>query len=74
MAIYEDKVEEIIAEAQSELFDLTELNRVVYTLQQKCLGFDISSLTETQQGGQPGTQTHTHTQPENAKAYHTKAI
>ena len=47
MGIYDDKVEEIEAEAQLQPFNLAQLQHVVTTLEQRWQGFDASSIADT---------------------------
>ena len=49
MGIYDDKVEVIEAEAQLEPFNLQQLHHIVYTLEQRWQGFDMSSVADIQE-------------------------
>ena len=46
LGIFDDKVEVIKAEAQLQPFNLIQLQHVVCTLEQKCQGFDVSSIAD----------------------------
>ena len=49
MVIYNDKVEEVEAEAQFQPFNLAQLQHVLATLEQRCQGFDASSIADPQE-------------------------
>ena len=49
MGIYDDKVEEVEAEAQLQPFNLAQLHRVFAILEQSCQGFDVSSIADPQE-------------------------
>ena len=44
MGIYDDKVEQIDLKGQLKPFNINQLNRVMYILGQRRLGFDTSSI------------------------------
>ena len=56
MGIYDDKVEEVEAEAQLQPFNLAQLQHVVATLEQRWQGFDASSIADPQENNQRDAQ------------------
>ena len=64
MGIYNNKVEEIKAEAQLQPFNLAQLQHVLATLEQRHQGFDASLIANHQENNQIHTKRSMH------KAHH----
>ena len=60
MGIYNDKVDKVEAEAQLQLFNLAQLQCVVYMLEQRHQGYEMSSVADTQENNQQDMQQDAH--------------